>query len=76
MFYCALPISYIDKNYKLAYDMNSDEGELFDLKKDPNEMVNHWADPAYKEIKSTLLLKALQAKMKAEPVLMPRTAGA
>lgn len=68
--------TYIDKNYKLAYDMNSDEGELFDLKNDPNEMVNHWANPAYKEIKSTLLLKALQARMKAEPVLMPRTAGA
>ena len=39
-------------------------------------MVNHWGDPAYKEIKLTLLLKALQAGMKAEPVLMPRTAGA
>lgn len=68
--------TYIDKDYKLAYDMNSDEGELFDLKNDPNEMVNHWADPAYKEIKSKLLLKALQARMKAEPVLMPRVAGA
>lgn len=34
--------TYIDKNYKMAYDMNSDEGELFDLKNDPNKMVNHW----------------------------------
>lgn len=24
--------TYIDKHYKLAFDMNSNEGELFDLK--------------------------------------------
>lgn len=68
--------TYIDKHYKLAFDMNSDEGELFDLEKDPNEMVNRWNDAEYQEIKKELLLKALQARMKAEPVLMPRVAGA
>lgn len=68
--------TYIDKHYKLAFDMNSDEGELFDLEKDPNEMVNRWNDAEYQEIKKELLLKALQARMKAEPVLMPRVSGA
>ena len=29
-----------------------------------------------KDIKTELLLKALQSRMKAEPVLMPRVAGA
>lgn len=68
--------TYIDKHYKLAFDMNSDEGELFDLEKDPNEMMNRWNDTEYQEIKKELLLKALQARMKAEPVLMPRVSGA
>jgi len=68
--------TYIDKHYKLAFDMNSDEGELFDLEKDPNEMMNRWNDAEYQEIKKELLLKALQARMKAEPVLMPRVSGA
>ena len=68
--------TYIDKYYKLAFDMNSDDGELFDLKNDPNELINHWHDIKYKDIKTKLMLKALQARMKAEPVLMPRVAGA
>ena len=66
----------IDKHYKLAFDMNSNEGELFDLKNDPNELINLWNDEKYKDIKTELLLKALQSRMKAEPVLMPRVAGA
>lgn len=68
--------TYIDKHYKLAFDMNSNEGELFDLKNDPNELINLWNDEKYKDIKTELLLKALQSRMKAEPVLMPRVAGA
>ncbi|MCS2957251.1 DUF4976 domain-containing protein [Bacteroides salyersiae] len=56
--------------------MNSNEGELFDLKNDPNELINLWNDEKYKDIKTELLLKALQSRMKAEPVLMPRVAGA
>jgi arylsulfatase A-like enzyme len=67
--------TYIGERYKIAYDMNSDEGELFDLESDPGEMRNLWDDPAYKELKTLLLLRALQADMRAEPG-MPRIAGA
>lgn len=56
--------------------MNSDDGELFDLEKDPNEMVNLWNDNDYQKIKLELMLKALQGQMHSEPVLMPRVAGA
>lgn len=68
--------TYIDRRYKIAYDMNSDEGELFDLENDPNEMTNLWFDDNYRELKAKLLLKAIQAQMKAEPIPMPRVAGA
>jgi len=68
--------TYIDKKYKIAYNMNSKEGELFDLEKDPDEMVNLWNDNDYQKIKSELMLKALQAQMRSEPVPMPRVAGA
>ncbi|MGN0188713.1 MAG: sulfatase [Candidatus Cryptobacteroides sp.] len=67
--------TYINERYKIAYDMNSDEGELFDLQNDPLEMHNLWNLPEYSVLKSKLLLEALQAEMKAEPG-MPRIAGA
>lgn len=68
--------TYIDERYKVSIDMNSDEGELFDLKEDPNEMINLWNDPDYKELKQELLLKVLQKSMWTEPVMMPRIAVA
>jgi len=67
--------TYIEERYKITYDMNSDEGELFDLQQDPNEMNNLWNDPAYKELKATMLLHALQGDMRSEPG-MPRVSGA
>lgn len=46
------------ERYKLIhfyYDI--DEWELYDLKADPKEMVNRFADPAYADIQSTLMHK-------------------
>ncbi len=68
--------TYIDQRYKITAYLNHSCGELFDLQEDPNELHNRWHDPAYAELKSQLLLELLQATMQAEPVWMPRIAGA
>jgi len=48
-------------DYKLIhYYYDIDEWELFDLKKDPNEMYNQYDNPKYKEIVSTLKVKLHQ----------------
>lgn len=68
--------TYVNGRYKLSVDMNSNEGELFDLENDPNEMENLWDNPNYKDIKRELLLEFIQKSMKTEPVVMPRIAVA
>src|SRR5260221_9476835 len=45
-------------DYKLIYFNKIDQWELYDLKKDPIEMKNLYADPAYAEV-----LKKLKAEM-------------
>lgn len=54
------------QRYKLIhfyYDI--DQWELYDLKKDPNEMQNVYDDPAYKQVEDSLTvqLRALQKKL-------------
>lgn len=66
--------TYVNERYKITFNRNSTEGELFDLQKDPNELVNLWDSPDYQQIKVSLLLEALQEEMKAEKTLMPRIA--
>ncbi len=64
--------SYIEDRYKITWYMQSDEGEMFDLKNDPHEYKNLWDDPKYADLKSKLLLRAMQADMRTEPCYMPR----
>ena len=48
----------VSKNYKLVrfyYDV--DEWELYDRKKDPNELVNVYEDEEYKSIREDLHLR-------------------
>jgi arylsulfatase A-like enzyme len=68
--------SYVTERHKLTVYAQSDDGELFDLEADPDEVHNLWADPAAAELKSQLLLAFMQARMGDEPVRMPRIAGA
>lgn len=68
--------SYINERYKITRYCNRDYGEIFDLKNDPGEINNLWDDPAYKELKAELTEKLLNAKMRDEPLWMPRVAGA
>jgi arylsulfatase A-like enzyme len=43
--------------YKLVVFHGEEVGELYDLRQDPSEHDNKWADPAYNAVKGELLLK-------------------
>jgi len=68
--------TYVDKRYKLTVYYNQDDGELFDLREDPNEVNNLWRRPEAQSLKAELAMKLLFAEMGKEPVPMPRVWGA
>jgi len=68
--------SYVNQRYKITVYRKWDDGELFDLQEDPQEVQNLWHDPAAARLKSRLLHEFLQATLAAEPTRMPRIAGA
>ncbi len=68
--------SLINDRYKLTVYYKQPYGELFDLRDDPGEVHNRWDDPAAQSLKSALLLELMHATMGAEPLPMPRIAGA
>jgi len=45
------------REYKLVAAHNQNTGELYDLKKDPNEHNNLWDDPGYAAAKSEMLFR-------------------
>jgi arylsulfatase A-like enzyme len=68
--------TYVDARYKITVYQKGDEGEIFDLEKDPGEVKNLWKDSESLTLKTELLLKLQQAEMAKEPMWMPRIAGA
>jgi len=60
----------------LTIHFNRPYGELYDLQDDPGELVNHWDDPAFSQVKSDLLLRFLYGEMAKDPLPMPRIAPA
>ncbi|MDQ8195331.1 sulfatase-like hydrolase/transferase [Coraliomargarita sp. SDUM461004] len=68
--------TYIEQDYKLTVFRTFDDGELYDLKNDPDEFENHFNDPAYAAIKMRLLQRFIQAEMTKEVIRMPRIAPA
>lgn len=68
--------TYVDERYKLTVYRAHDYGELFDLQDDPGERCNLWDDPAARDLKTGLLLRFAQSAMSAQPLPMPRLAGA
>lgn len=68
--------TYVNQRYKLTVYRDGDEGELFDLVEDPDELRNRWNDPDARELKLSLMHEFLQATLRDEPMRMPRIAGA
>jgi uncharacterized sulfatase len=66
----------VNERYKLTVYYNREYGELYDLEKDPEEMINLWGIPDYQELKNALILELLYAEMGKEPLWMPRIASA
>ena len=50
------------KRFKATFELESGDGEMYDLQEDPNEMVNLFHDPGYRNAK-----KELEDMMHARP---------
>jgi arylsulfatase A-like enzyme len=68
--------TYVDARYKLTVYRTLDDGELFDLRDDPEERCNLWHAPEAQALKATLMHRFLQATLDTEPMRMPRIAPA
>lgn len=58
--------------YKLNYYLNRNEGELYDLEKDPYEFVNLYSDPDYAELKMKMFMKLVDIYGDLEKPIAPR----
>ena len=54
------------KKYKISYFPQLDEGELFDLEVDPNELVNLYNKEEYNTIRDQLMVELCKAHAQAE----------
>ncbi len=54
------------KDWKLVHYLGNDCGELYDLKKDPNEQKNLWTNPEYYEKKADLLGVLMNWRMRSD----------
>jgi len=68
--------TYVTDRYKLTVHYRREYGELYDLKNDPGELVNHWDNDNYRAVKNDLLLHFLYGEMQKAVLPMPRIAGA
>ena len=68
--------TFIDQNHKLVIYRDTDYGELYNLKTDPDQYTNLWNVPDSQQLKSRLFHKFLQAKLKEEPHTHKRVAFA
>ncbi len=58
--------TYINQRYKLTLYFNRDYGEIYDLRNDPGELTNLWADA---ELRAELVEAFLRAEMQKEEPL-------
>ncbi len=57
------------EEWKLTFHQGHDYGELYDLKNDPNEFVNLWSKPAYRERRDQLVAQLLDTLVRTEDPL-------
>jgi arylsulfatase A-like enzyme len=55
----------LDGSMKLVHFVDSDQGMLFDLARDPNEQVNLWDDPKHAEIRDRLVAEILKWRLES-----------
>lgn len=60
------------RDFALTFFADSDRGMLFDLRRDPDELVNIWDDPAYRSTKRDLMCELLQFTVRADNRLPPK----
>jgi len=62
------------KRYKAIFELESDDGEMYDLQEDPFEMVNLFNDSGYKKIKNELRDMMLERPGNTLETELPRVA--
>lgn len=62
---------YITDRYKLVAYSNPDYGELYDMKEDPHQVTNLWAEPAYADLRFRLLQGLLSEEMNRKALAKP-----
>ena len=63
--HCEFMTMIREDDWKLVYFLNSDEGQLFDLSRDPDEMLNLWDDPDYSEKRQALTRNILDWRLQS-----------
>lgn len=56
----------VTKQYRLTIYGGEEYGELFDLKNDPDELINLWNNPEYKELIKELKLRLMEKIIKTD----------
>jgi arylsulfatase A-like enzyme len=55
----------VTRRHRISVYLGEDWGELYDLKTDPGEVHNHWDNPEFQDIKSSLVSQLVQEMMEA-----------
>lgn len=56
-------MTMLTQENKIMYCPQDKDGELYDLRSDPQEMINLWTDPAAEKLKNQLLVKMLHERI-------------
>jgi len=62
-------------DYRLSYYMPENEGALYDLRNDPNEFINRWYDPDYRDARNDMTELLLKESIQAADPEPERVAG-
>ena len=66
----------VTERYKLVVYQHTSDGELYDLRQDPNQYLNLWGKPAHQEMQKQLLHRLARIHMEREPTGPPRVSFA
>lgn len=69
-------LSCITSDYKIVVYQDSTDGELYNLKTDPDQLANLWSHPEFYLLREEMLSRWVYPRMKEFPRRRPRTAFA